>query len=193
MWVHQYYPHSHLSMMTLGSPAQGIMFAGASAARATEGSKDTVSPLPCTLRQILNKRATKGSLKQHIYDIRPDFSCCMYQWICRQPANIGWGRPMFSRNAPSASLLASSCKHIYLYIYICYCSTLTCQVIFKFSCLTLSKGFHLSAISPAILFSSDLDSCHMVANFDNSENQTSFGNMVEICCIWRVSFLCHSE
>ena len=171
--------------MTLGSPAQGIMFAGASAARATEGSKDTVSPLPCTLRQILNKRATKGSLKQHIYDIRPDFSCCMYQWIWRQPANIGWGRPMFSHNAPSSSLPASSCKHTIHN---------TCRISYKFSCLTLSKRIHLSAISPAIFFSSDLDSCHMVANF-HSESQTSLGNMfasvfllVEICSISWLSF-----
>ena len=39
---------THLSIITLGSPAQGIIFAGASAARATEGSRDTVNPLPWT-------------------------------------------------------------------------------------------------------------------------------------------------
>ena len=59
--------------------------------------------------KFLIKRATESSLIQHIYDLKPYFSC-------RLPANIGWGRPMFSRNAPSASLLASSCNHTIQYM-----------------------------------------------------------------------------
>ena len=50
--VDQYHLDAHLSIITFGSPAQGIMFAGASAARATEGSKETVNPLPCTWTKL---------------------------------------------------------------------------------------------------------------------------------------------
>ena len=89
---------THLSIITLGSPAQGIIFAGASAARATEGSRDTVNPLPWTYIKLEEIVTVWVNIR-----LRERYSLT-------GPVKIGLGHPMFFHSALFFVPLAFSCK-----------------------------------------------------------------------------------
>ena len=119
---------THLSIITLGSPAQGIIFAGASAARATEGSRDTVNPLPWTCIKL-----------EEIVTVEVKI-CLKERYSLTGPVKIGLGHPMFFHSAlfvvPLAfSFRARICNFAESFTYLMNCH------LFK-----VSETFHPSAV-----------------------------------------------